>query len=119
MEAEPLTAAEIAEIRALEEKATPGPWVFESRASSGYDEWLVSEDDLPNDDNERPSLLFNAESPCESANWDFIAAARTAIPRLLATIAARDAEIGRLKARALELEIALEVALDEATGGGE
>lgn len=82
-----MTPEELAELKSLCEKATPGPW-----AVGMYDKpftyfFMVDRtrlDGCPLDE--------------DTANADFISAARTAIPKLIAEIARLNAEIAGLRA---------------------
>lgn len=83
----PLTDAELGEARRLEEAATPGPWEVADPAYGARDLGMFVQG---------PNLRFVAatrEHPNCPENAQFIAASRTLVPRLLATIAERDARI--------------------------
>ena len=127
MEADPkpLTAEELAEIEKRTDAATPGPW----ETTDTHGDWkftVVRRGRVGSDCQD----IRAGNEPDAS----FIAASRTDIPRLLATIradratiAARDAEIGRLKGdcsclhdeirRLRERIEGLNVAIYEATRG--
>ncbi len=75
-----LTDAELAEVHKREQAATAGPW--DSVDSFGSHTYMVVQR-LPNG----PPPLFIGGHFSHEANADFTAAARTDIPRLLATIA--------------------------------
>jgi hypothetical protein len=77
-----LTQEERAEIRALCERAAAGPWTIEepTRGFAGYIIHGARYEELA-------SLLVSSESDAE-ADTRFIAAARTALPRLLNTLEA-------------------------------
>lgn len=66
-----MTPERIAELRALAEKATPGPWKF-SGADARTQGWVSSDNDT----------ICDLWSP----NGEFIAAARTALPEALDAI---------------------------------
>ena len=77
-----MTEAELADLRALEAAATPGPWTDDA---AGY--W----GDMPRifGDGFLIAVVGNAQperGDCWDADAKFIRAARNAIPRLLATI---------------------------------
>ena len=81
-----MTDAERIEIEAIRErhaKATPGPW--DMVEVDGRGEVLLGPDDEPGF--EREDVLFGVN---ESANFDFIANARTDVPFLLDMLAERD-----------------------------
>lgn len=88
-----MTEADLAELRALEAAATPGPWTDDA---AGY--WA----DMPRiyGDGFLIAVVGNAQ-PERGDHWDadakFIAAARNAVPRLLAMIDAERAESARLR----------------------
>lgn len=85
----PLNDAELAEIEKRTDAATPGPW--EPKALYLIFKMIANEDQGWKDE-----LPDGAWYPRRNDD-KFIAASRTDIPRLLATIAARDAEIKRLR----------------------
>ena len=95
MTAELLTPAELAEIRARCDAATPGPWQTEKgRVLTTEIGYLVAVAESV------PASFYTAK-PAGSlyermaANAAFIAASRTDVPRLLATIEAMQAVIHR------------------------
>jgi hypothetical protein len=81
----PLTPAELAEIEARERRTTAGPWELTRDRSVVlcYIEPICAIDHMV------------AERDCQTA--EFVAASRADVPRLLATVAARDAEIEALR----------------------
>jgi hypothetical protein len=90
-----LTDAELAALRALSDAATLGPWWTSDYSSLGLSNVSA-----------KGAVVANCYSVRldHEANAAFIAAARDAMPSLLALVEARDAEIARLKARIAELE---------------
>jgi hypothetical protein len=89
--AEPLTQAEIAAIAERADKATAGPWVHEDVV--GFRDTHIRN---PNG----LGVLFTVPEFANrsTANAAFVCAMREDVPRLLATIAERDADIARLLA---------------------
>lgn len=98
----PMTRDEIAALAELERKATPGEWVVSDDGDGRF--FVLRRGRLVMD-----SHAGMAASRLEK-NVRFIASARNAVPRLIATIAARDAEIA-------ELRHALNEARDALNGG--
>ena len=93
----PLSAADRAALQALAAAATPGPWFYSGlRYNSGGDIWCQ----LPGQPRSDVTgiVAHVGPSPTADADIDFITAARDAVPRLLATVAALDAENARLRA---------------------
>lgn len=79
---EPLTDAEIAELRRLERKASAGPWDAERRGA-----WDLACDGK---DGGRCWVIPNGQ------NYHFIAAARNALPRLLDEVVRLRAAVAHL-----------------------
>lgn len=80
---DPLIAAELAAIRERESNATPGPWLHLSNGKGGEDDpCLVGHSKYI----DHPTPITCGTPFWSSSDFDFIAAARTDIPRLLATI---------------------------------
>jgi hypothetical protein len=107
------------EIRARCEAATKGPW-FKAKMGVGTPQWGVSGPLLDRGGQYRriaicgsPRVYRGPLDDEDASNAAFIAHARTDVPWLLAALAARDAEIARLKA-ALEPFAKLAEILDEA-----
>src|SRR5687768_3186960 len=96
-----MTADELAACRARAEAATPGPWTECGHDRGGclchmaYAEQFPIAAGLTRLDEEH-TLGEGVDDAQGRLNTRFIAHAREDIPRLLATIAARDAEIARL-----------------------
>jgi hypothetical protein len=88
-----LTQEERAEIRALSERATPGEWSVEG-PSRGFAGYIIHGAGYV----ELASLLESSESDAE-ADAAFIAAARTALPRLLDALEAAERERDALNER--------------------
>lgn len=90
-----ITNAQLDELQARANAATPGPWAAYS-------------DDVRLPFPKRGGLgrmrSTNLSVPEDEANADFVAHARTDIPDLIAAVRERDAEIERLRARVAELE---------------
>lgn len=87
--AAPLSAAEIEQIRERAENATPGPWHAHVLAGESYARIYATD---PDDDvvaHVHESIGGFMRMTLSEINAPFVAAARTDIPRLLAT-AARD-----------------------------
>ena len=117
MTAEPLTLSELPALRALAEKATPGPWrLYNERLRQQFPGRIIE----VQCDGDSPVVQWtgfdNSHVPKKQhrANAAFIAAARDALPRALdtieaqaKTIAERDAEIALLEAKTAELRQAL------------
>lgn len=91
-EHKPLSAAEIEKLRALDAKATPGPWAFspygdENKCGIGV---VMDENDEPIaglDDTEDGIVVESVAPEVEGhANAAIIAAMRNALPRLLAML---------------------------------
>ena len=85
-DAKPMTADEIAALAELESKATRGEWKTDYTSMGGR---ILRRGDIT-----------HCQSHLQIVPTDdaiFIAAARNAVPRLIATIAAREAEIAQLK----------------------
>jgi hypothetical protein len=82
---EPLAPAELEAVAARCAAATPGPW-------ADHDLWLPWVCEL--------ARIAREHWPSEvvDATFTFVAHARADVPRLLATVAARDAEVERYKA---------------------
>ena len=115
MTTEPLTPAEISALRALAEKATPGPWrqhlVDDTTVVDRFGE-EIAQTFPEGGNNDDVDFATNTEQREDDAA--FIAAARDALPRALdtleaqaKTIAERDAEIALLEAKTAELRQAL------------
>jgi hypothetical protein len=109
MPIEVLTPAEIAEVKALCDAATPGPWYEKERRYATAPTILA---DVPGFalatwTRNIAKVMFDevhgSADPDVFNNARFIAAARTLLPRALATIEARDAEIERLRAENAQL----------------
>jgi hypothetical protein len=101
-----MTDEELAELRALEAAATPGPWADDASGHYGVrpriygDGYLIAE-------------VGNAQ-PALGDFWDadakFIVAARNALPRLLAMLDAERAEVARLREAARGQIVVVEAA---------
>ncbi len=85
-------------IKALADAATPGPW--EEVAESG--EWWITGPDIEN------GFVINTTRGITQANADFIAAAREAVPALLAEVERLTAEVGEMDALADEMTSRIE-----------
>ncbi len=93
-----LTRAELDEAKRLEAAASKGPWCFENCGDKCND-WIVGITDPPTEgyfeeDPERKTI--RVEEVCEvgernGADAEFIAFARTFVPRAIAAIESRDA----------------------------
>lgn len=108
-----MTESELAELRALEAAATPGPWTDDARGHWG---------DMPRiyGDGFLIAVVGNAQ-PERGDRWDddarFIRASRNAVPRLLATVEAlREAARGQIVvvATARQMQMQAERERDEA-----
>lgn len=79
--------AAIERLERLEKAATPGPWEFihgHDGDGDSCDILVKLDDECPPDcDPEHTNVLFDAGDR-ESSNWDLIAAARNALPALIA-----------------------------------
>lgn len=110
-----MTDKEIAELRALEAKATPGPWVAETMrphtlglawvSNPGVADHIASCAELVAWSDKYKGYVERADEDQVEDNAAFIAAARNAVPRLLATVEhltarAKTAERERDEARA-------------------
>jgi hypothetical protein len=87
------TAEQRAEWRRLEQAATPGEWFFQTGNDKNGDscDVLVAEIEGGGDDEEQEyaQVLFDTHTLGDKAasdNWEFCAAARTAVPALLADV---------------------------------
>jgi hypothetical protein len=80
---EPLSQDELAQLEALVIAASPGPWkAFAGPGIGGPD--FIS---LGGDDDEQPDMyVLHDTAPAPVADLDFIAAARNAVPRLIAEV---------------------------------
>lgn len=89
------------EWRALEQAATPGEWFVEYRDASFYDgeQFINAVVTTGTDD----IAGTGAEEQCH-ADAAFIAAARTAVPALLADVDALTAKVARLMAAGLDMQ---------------
>lgn len=99
-DAKPLSAAELAAIRARAEKATPGPWISVSDCDKAA---IIARGErgraiIVESENHHAPEGFGQKRGGVARSWnaDFIAHARDDIPRLLATIDALDAELQQL-----------------------
>lgn len=91
---EHLTDAELDEIEARAEKATEGPWVAECGSSnSPCIDFVLTENIDPRLD-DRASIAETYTDEAENA--DFIASARTDVPRLVAEVRRLRAQVERL-----------------------
>lgn len=105
MTTSPLTPAELPALRALYEKATPGPWkqhLVDDTCVIDHHGNTVAET-FP-DGGKDDDIDYNTNAEQKELDAAFIAAARDALPRALDTIEAqaaglaeRDAEIARLR----------------------
>ena len=99
---DPLTPDELAAIRERCDKATPGPWTVKRRYSNGCE--IVPRITCAPDDDRGCGWIADAigapylghESTIPNA--EFIAAARTSVPRLLDEVDRLHRENGRLRA---------------------
>jgi hypothetical protein len=101
----PLSDEELAQVKARAEAATKGPW-FVTKGAFACPElgrWIVINNQFPDDwyQVRTNSVGYGSESKID---LEFCAHSREDVPRLLATIAARDEEIRELGARISELE---------------
>jgi hypothetical protein len=107
-----ITDQEIAEIRALLEAVTPGPWAWEATGekSNGWClglaesvngqpyEGRVPDDEFVNETlGERSLIMEHDAATCNYADPEFISRARQIIPKLLAALDAAKARIARLE----------------------
>lgn len=94
-----MTDKEIAELRALEAKATPGPWsAMRAIAERFYGDW--SRRSRPSGGGYIRQTMPPLSDEDQFARYEdaaFIAAARNALPRLLAMLDAERAEVARLR----------------------
>ena len=78
---EPLSEAELEELAALAQAASPAPWV--AHTGPGHREYIAISDR----DGEQPDMYVeHDEIPAPAADLQFIAAARNSVPRLIAEI---------------------------------
>lgn len=91
----PITPDERAEWRALADAATPGPW------EASIDD-LTDEINVVHDQEYRAWVAHTGMpgGPYAQESAEFIAAARTAVPRLLDALDTADAEVARLREEA-------------------
>lgn len=77
--ADQMTPADLSALRALADAATPGPWLLRGSNGGGDDhlEWVTNAQGHP--------ILLGDRCECDEdcADKEFVAAARTAVPRLL------------------------------------
>lgn len=93
-------ASTLAEIREREQAATKGPWEWDVIPALG-DRPAVLLPDPDNDD--RADLLFQADAPqATEADAEFIANARTDVPRLLAALEAALKEADNLSRKTVK-----------------
>ena len=97
-----ITQEQLARWRALADAATPGPW--EQVAESG--EWWISGPDI-----ER-HFVIDTTNGVNAQNADFIAAAREAVPALLAEVERLTAEVRRHEEAEHQREMEHEAAND-------
>lgn len=94
-----MTDAEIAELRALDAAATPGPWsAMRAIDERFYRDWSRSAP--PNGRgyiHQTTPTLSDEDQFARYEDAAFIAAARNALPRLLAMLDAERAEVARLR----------------------
>lgn len=101
-------------IRVRADRATPGPWAFESHGRDGdYGVgMLVDDDNNPVSGQQETGVMLVVEPVAvevrNQLDAEFIANARDDVPFLLDLITAQAEEIERLKARAEAAEAALE-----------
>lgn len=98
---ETLTESELAEIRARMDAATPGPWV-KVNAFSSYPECDDKDLHFAIHDSQSNQIAFVEENywvEDYEADSNFIAHARTDVPRLLAHIEALEAKLAEHAAR--------------------
>ena len=79
---------ELRELERLEHAATPGPWLswVEGRDGGGGDSFIQASHDDDQTDIYVDIRVAEAFHPASAADQDFIAAARNAVPRLVAEI---------------------------------
>lgn len=83
---ENITDVELARLRAISDAATPGPWVaqIEGRDHVSGDTFiLIGEEGNRGDD----LYLLRDTTPASAADFEFVAAARSYLPKLLDEIA--------------------------------
>jgi hypothetical protein len=85
---EPLSDQELAELEALTEAATPGPWVANVEEDGGLAGESMIQLGLPGDFS-ADMYVFHDRKTAPSADLKFIAAARNYLPRLLAELRQR------------------------------
>jgi hypothetical protein len=99
------------QLKALESAATPGPWEHRIDDSWDHPDRVIESVDQsqPKDDYEKRARwtvvrdeaidghVGQARQSSDTADYEFIAAARTAVPELIAAIEARDQEIVTLR----------------------
>lgn len=101
-----MTPEELAEIKALVEKATPEPWVARGEghmrfvehpreAGQAYGQEILADDDV--------------DYPTKDADIDFVAASRTIIPALLEHIEALQAQLQAANTRLADMQIAFDL----------
>lgn len=106
----PLTVSELAELARLAAEATPGPWTTGGPDSIGQwqifdDAWEVANATAYSPKERRYGAKHSGPNAEEAdANAAFIAASRSAVPRLLATVTALQADVDRLRARTHEIQ---------------
>ena len=80
---EPLSEAELDELEALAKAASPARWIAETGAGIGGPDFIMITD---YDDSQPDMYVQHDDKPAPAAELEFIAAARNAIPRLVAEV---------------------------------
>jgi hypothetical protein len=96
-ESAPITGAELDNLQALADAATPGPWLYQDYFSNVYTDYTGITVHIAKCNSQQ---IDNGVSEAD-ANAKFIAAARVAVPRLIA-------EVRRMRAEVKQLNAALE-----------
>ena len=80
---DPLSDAQLDELEALSDAASPAPWIAESEPAIGGPEFIMITD---YDDSQPDMYVQHDDKPAPAAELKFIAAARNSIARLIAAV---------------------------------
>lgn len=83
MSDDPLSDAELDDLEALANAASPAPWIAETGPAIGGPDFIMITDD---DDSQPDMYVQHDDKPAPAAELKFIAAARNSIPRLIAEL---------------------------------
>ncbi len=80
---DPLSDAELDELKALTNAASPAPWIAETGSAIGGPDFIMITD---YDDSQPDMYVQHDDKAAPGAELEFIAAARNSIPRLIAEV---------------------------------